>query len=189
MFEPPGCLPNPPPRNRVARDRSPLGGGRPHSFQRDCVGGRGTIRRPIGIGLMRNPVGDHPSCVRNPVGKCRTRTCRSRSGWRLSAAPEASSRRWIVPREFIAKIRSVLRLRKGAKGSRSCWRSLWTNGMTLAHRFFRRGEVCHRVVHYARCVGHRVAPKCASSPVTRCFALRFLWIVERHFCELGLADV
>jgi hypothetical protein len=23
----------------------------------------------------------------------------------------------------------------------------------------------------------------------RCFALRFLWIVERHFCELGLADV
>jgi hypothetical protein len=24
---------------------------------------------------------------------------------------------------------------------------------------------------------------------SRCFALRFLWIVERHFCELGLADV
>ena len=23
----------------------------------------------------------------------------------------------------------------------------------------------------------------------RCFALRFLWIVERHFCELGLAEV
>jgi hypothetical protein len=24
---------------------------------------------------------------------------------------------------------------------------------------------------------------------SRCFALRFLWIVERNFCELGLADV
>jgi hypothetical protein len=36
VFEPPGCLP--PPRNRVARDRSPLGGGRPHSFQSDCDG-------------------------------------------------------------------------------------------------------------------------------------------------------
>jgi len=24
---------------------------------------------------------------------------------------------------------------------------------------------------------------------SRCFVLRFLWIVERHFCELGLADV
>jgi hypothetical protein len=23
----------------------------------------------------------------------------------------------------------------------------------------------------------------------RCFALRFLWIVERHFCELGVVDV
>ena len=30
---------------------------------------------------------------------------------------------------------------------------------------------------------------CASSPVTRCFALRFLWIVERHFCKVGLDDL
>jgi hypothetical protein len=28
-----------------------------------------------------------------------------------------------------------------------------------------------------------------SSRPPACFALRFLWIVERQFCELGLADV
>jgi len=41
-----------------------------------------------------------------------------------------------------------------------------------------------------RCT-HSVAQKCASSPLslTRCFALRFLWIVERYFYRLGLADV
>lgn len=27
------------------------------------------------------------------------------------------------------------------------------------------------------------------SSLTRCFSLRFLWIVERHFCGLGVADV
>jgi hypothetical protein len=39
-------------------------------------------------------------------------------------------------------------------------------------------------------LGYLVHRKCASSiSLTRCFALRFLRIVERHFCDPGLAYV